>query len=170
MLGMKTLLLLRHAKAAGSDPDCGDFERPLTKRGKREATKMACLLRSQNLLPDLILASSAKRCRQTANRLIEYSGFRGETRLLGDLYAATETALRDFLAALDDRCQRSLVIGHNPGMMQLLHTLTDSHDELTTAALAHLELPIESWRELSAETRGTLHNLWLPDQLDGHCH
>lgn len=169
MLGMKTLLLLRHAKARASAGDGGDFERPLTKRGKREATKMACLLRTQNLLPDLIVASSAKRCRQTANRVIEHSGYRGETRVLGDLYAAIETALRDFLTTLDDRCQRPLLIGHNPGLMQLLHRLTDSHEDFTPAALAHLELPIESWRELSADTRGTLHNLWQPDQLGDHC-
>jgi phosphohistidine phosphatase len=166
MLGMKTLLLLRHGKASGSDTDCGDFERPLTKRGKRDVPKMGCLLREQNLLPDIIIASSAKRCRQTAARVIEHSGYRGEARLLGDLYEASDRALREFLQALDDRYQRALLIAHNPGLELLLHATTASHEALTTAALAHIELPIESWHELNAETRGTLHNLWQPDELE----
>jgi phosphohistidine phosphatase len=166
MLGMKTLLLLRHGKASGNDADCGDFERPLTKRGKRDVPKIGHLLRNQNLLPDIIVASSAKRCRKTADHIIEHSGYRGETRLLGDLYEANETALSEFLAALDDRYQRPLLIAHNPGMEQLLHRLSGSHDPLTTAALAHVELPIESWRELTADTRGTLHNLWQPGELE----
>jgi phosphohistidine phosphatase len=85
---------------------------------------------------------------------------------LGDLYEATEATLRDFFSAFDDHYQRPLLIAHNPGMELLLHALTGSHDPLTTAALAHIELPIESWHELTAETRGTLHNLWQPDELD----
>jgi phosphohistidine phosphatase len=163
---MKTLLLLRHAKASASDTDLGDHERPLAKRGKRDAPKMGRLLRDENLLPDLIVSSSAKRCRKTADHVIEQSGYRGETRITGDLYEANEQTLREFLGRLDDRVSRVLLVAHNPGMEQLLQSLIGSYSPLTTAALANLELPIESWRDLNGETHATLHNIWQPQELE----
>ena len=163
---MKTLLLLRHAKASGSDTELGYHERPLAKRGKREAPKMGRLLCDENLLPDLIVASSAKRCRKTADHVIEHSGYRGETRITSDLYEANEESLRKFLTSLDDRVSRLLLIAHNPGMELLLQSLTGAYTPLTTAALAHLELPLSSWHDLNGETRGTLEKVWQPRELD----
>lgn len=166
MLVMKTLLLLRHAKAAGSDTDVDDFERPLAKRGKREAPKMGRLLRDENLLPELIVSSAAKRCRKTADHIIEHSGYRGETRLLGALYEAGEQTLREYVAQLDDKISRVLVVGHNPTLEHLLQTLCDSYRPFTTGSLAQLELPIDAWHNLSSETRATLQNLWQPGELE----
>jgi phosphohistidine phosphatase len=163
---MKTLLLLRHAKSSADDSDLGDHERPLSKRGKREAPKMGRLLRDESLLPDLIVASSAKRCRKTADHVIEHSGYRGETRITGDLYEAGDETLRGFLAKLDDGVTRLLLIAHNPGMEHLLQSLTGSYTPLTTAALAQIELPVDSWRELNGETRAELKNVWQPRELE----
>jgi phosphohistidine phosphatase len=163
---MKTLLLLRHAKACASDTDVGDHERPLAKRGKREAPKMGRLLRDENLLPDLIVSSSAKRCRKTADHVIEHSAYRGETRITGELYEANEQLLREFLSRLDDQVSRLLLIGHNPGMELLLQSLTGNYTPLTTAALASVELPISSWRDLNGSAQGTLQNVWQPGELE----
>src|SRR5205807_2305409 len=95
---MKTLLLLRHAKAKTSDTD--DFDRSLKKQGKRDARRMGRLLRDQNLLPDLIVSSSAERCRKTVEHVLQDSGYRGETRLSGELYEANADALRESLVRL----------------------------------------------------------------------
>src|SRR5687767_11102467 len=100
---MKTLLLLRHAKSSWKDSALDDHERPLNKRGKNDAPKMGRLLRNEDLLPDLIIASSAKRCRKTAEHVIQNSGYRGETRFCAELYEADAGKLRDFLAKLDDQ-------------------------------------------------------------------
>ena len=163
---MKTLLLLRHAKSSWKDSDLEDHDRPLNTRGKREAPRMGQLLKEEQLLPDFILSSSAKRCRKTAEHVIHESGYRGETRITGDLYEAGAEQLRRVLAALGDEISRVLLIAHNPGLEELLEGLTGAYTPLTTAALARLDLPIEHWRDLSEDTRGVLVKNWQPRELD----
>src|SRR3954463_15885238 len=120
---MKTLLLLRHAKSSWKDSDIDDHERPLNKRGKKDAPRMGRLLLDEGLVPDLIVSSSAKRCRRTADEVMGASSYRGEARITGDLYEADGNKLREFLTTLDDRFNRVLLIAHNPGMEQLVEAL-----------------------------------------------
>lgn len=163
---MKTLLLLRHAKSSWKDSDLDDHDRPLNKRGKRDAPRMGRLVRDENLLPDLIVTSSAKRCRKTAEHVIQECGYRGEARITGELYEANAAKLREFIAGLSDHFHRVLLVAHNPGMDELLEPLVGAYTPLTTAALAHLELPMESWREFTAAARANLIHLWQPRELD----
>jgi phosphohistidine phosphatase len=163
---MKTLLLLRHAKSSWKDSDIDDHERPLNKRGKKDAPKMGKLLGDEALLPDLIVCSSAKRCRKTAEQVIQHSGFRGETRICGELYEADAARLCEFLTKLDDRFSRVLFIAHNPGMEELLESLTGVYTPLSTAALAHVELSIDSWANTANGTQGSLIKVWQPRELE----
>jgi len=163
---MKTLLLLRHAKSSWKNSDADDHERPLNKRGKKDAPRMGRLILEENLVPDLIVSSSAKRCRKTAEQVIQHSGYRGETRFTGEVYEANAETLRAFLAAIPGNVNRLLLIGHNPGMEELLESLTGTYTPLTTAALARVEFPLESWSELSSQTRGELVNVWQPRELE----
>src|SRR5262245_37744430 len=107
---MKTLLLLRHAKSSWKNSDADDHERPLNKRGKKDAPRMGRLIQQENLLPELIVSSSAKRCRKTVEQVIQHSGFRGETRFTGELYEANADALRAFLTSLPTSVNRLLLI------------------------------------------------------------
>jgi len=75
---MKTLLILRHAKSSWKNPGLADHNRPLNKRGKRDAPRVGRLLRDKNLTPDLILSSTAKRALDTAEAAAESSGYEGE--------------------------------------------------------------------------------------------
>ena len=163
---MKTLLLLRHAKSSHKDTAADDHERPLNKRGKRDAARMGQLLVEQNMLPDFIIASSAKRCRKTAEQVIQSSKYRGEMRLTVTLYEAHREKLLEVLGGLPETIQRPLLIAHNPGMEEFLEAITGEYHPLSTAALAHLELPIDSWSELTAETRATLRRVWQPRELE----
>jgi phosphohistidine phosphatase len=163
---MKTLLLLRHAKSSHKDSDVDDHERPLNKRGKKDAPKMGRLLKDENLLPDLLIASTAKRCRKTAEHVIAASGYRGQTRFCGELYEAHASSLLDFLAKLDDEASCVLMIGHNPGLEELLESLIGVYTPLSTAAMASIELPIDSWTEISKEAQGTLSKVWQPQELE----
>jgi phosphohistidine phosphatase len=163
---MKTLLLLRHAKSSWKNSDSDDHERPLNKRGKKDAPRMGRLLRDENLLPDLVVASSAKRCRKTAEQIIQHSDYRGETRICGELYEADANKLRLFLTRLPDETGRVLVIGHNPGLEELLEPLAGVYTPLSTAALAQVELPIETWSSLNSDTRGNLIRVWQPRELE----
>jgi phosphohistidine phosphatase len=163
---MKTLLLLRHAKSSAKDSDIDDHERPLNKRGKREAPRIGCLVRDEHLMPDLIVSSSAKRCRKTADRVIESSGYRGETRFTSELYEANADRIRQFLISVSAGVDRVLLVGHNPGLEEFLENLTGNYTPLSTGALAHVELPIEAWRDVTAQTRGNLQGIWQPGELE----
>jgi phosphohistidine phosphatase len=163
---MKTLLLLRHAKSSWKDSDLDDHERPLNKRGKKDAPRMGQLLKDEGLVPDLILASSAKRCRKTADHVIHTSGYRGETRITGDLYEANATRLRQALAGLPDGVSRVLLIAHNPGLEELLEPLAGAYTPLSTSALAQIDLSIERWGEFTSETPGKVVQVWQPQELE----
>ena len=163
---MKTLLLLRHAKSSWKDEELDDHDRPLNSRGKRDAPRMGQLIRDENLLPDVILCSSAKRCRKTAEHVIEASGYRSEMRTTGELYEADGEKLRQALASLADNPATVLLIAHNPGLEELLEALIGEYTPLTTAALAKIDLPVRHWHDLNEKTRGNLIQLWQPRELE----
>jgi phosphohistidine phosphatase len=163
---MKTLLLLRHAKSGWKNSEVDDHERPLNKRGKKDAPKIGRLLADLALLPDLIVSSSARRCRKTAEEVIQNSGYRGETRFCGELYEANAARLREFLAKLDDHRHRVLLIAHNPGMEEFLESLVGTYTPLSTAALAQVDLSVLSWSHLADERSGKLVNVWQPRELE----
>jgi phosphohistidine phosphatase len=159
---MKTLLLLRHAKSSWKDAALADHDRPLNKRGKAEAPRVGEWLRKNDLVPDLILASTARRAHKTAERVAEASGYAGEVQLEADLYLGDPEDYLDALQGVSDKYECVLVVGHNPGIEEFLELLTRSDELLPTAALAQISLPIEHWRQLTATTKGLLVNLWRP--------
>jgi phosphohistidine phosphatase len=161
---MKTLLILRHAKSSWKKPELPDHERPLSKRGKKEAPKVGQYLKDNDLVPDLILSSNARRASATAQAVAEACGFAGQVDLYQDLYLSEPTIYLDILRCLPDDAKRVLVVGHNPDMEELLTLLTEANEHLTTAALAVVDLPISSWEELNEATDGRLKNLWTPRQ------
>ena len=95
---MKTLLIMRHGKSSWKHKELKDHERPLSKRGVRDSIKMGELLQQRELVPQLILVSTAVRTTETAKLLVEASGFQGETIALDSLYLAeAEEYLHDLL-------------------------------------------------------------------------
>lgn len=169
-VAMKTLLILRHAKSSWKDEAMPDHDRPLNKRGKADAPRMGKLLREEDLVPDLILSSDARRARATAQMVAEESRYEGEMVFLRDLYAAEAGAYLQALAQMGGEAERILIVGHNPGLEELLQDLTDEYQPLPTAALAQVTLPIQHWSELEADleapgVQGKLVNLWRPKQL-----
>ena len=163
---MKTLLLLRHAKSSWKDSDLDDHDRPLNKRGRRDAPRMGRLLVEWNLLPDYILSSTAKRARKTAESIIEEVNFRGETRFSIDLYHADRAHIVQLVRQIPDHYSRVLWIGHNPGLEEFLELATGVATPLTTAALAEIEFNMTSWQQLSAGVTGRLVRTCQPRELD----
>jgi phosphohistidine phosphatase len=159
---MKTLLILRHAKSSWDDPNLADHDRPLAKRGKRDAPKIGQLLREEDLVPDLVISSTAKRAWHTAQAVAEASGYPGQIDLRRELYPGTVPDYIKVLHGLPDEYQCVMIVGHNPGMSELLEALTGENPGLPTAALAQVLLPIKSWIELQETSEGKLVNLWKP--------
>lgn len=159
---MRTLLLLRHAKSSWKQPELNDHDRPLNKRGKKEAPKVGKYLKENDLVPDLIISSTARRARDTAQVVAEESGYPGEIEHSQDLYMSDTSCYLDILRRLPDSIKRVMVVGHNPDLDDLLALLTDVNEHMATAALAHIDLPISSWQELNEATDGRLQILWTP--------
>ena len=163
---MKTVLIMRHAKSSWKKADVEDHDRPLNKRGKRDAARMGALLREQALTPDLILSSTAKRARKTAEAVAEKSGCKEEAKFLRALYPGGPEEFLRVLRGLPASYERVLVIGHNPGVEEFLDMLTGEGNAMPTAAIAQVKLPIENWTDLGPETEGDLINSWSPKELD----
>jgi phosphohistidine phosphatase len=113
----------------------------------------------------MILSSSARRAKRTTELVAEESGFGGEIVFSRELYAAWPESYIDALSFQPDQYGCLMVVGHNPGLEELLLVLTGEAERMPTAALAQVTLPIDSWRELSYETLGELVEIWRPREL-----
>jgi phosphohistidine phosphatase len=163
---MKTLLVLRHAKSSRNDPALDDHERPLNKRGRRDAPRMGELVREHRLTPDVIISSDAARARLTAEAVAKKTRYAGEILLDPRLYMASPAGIVAVLRTVRQvNAGTLMIVGHNPGLEGLVAQLTGEAHDLPTAALAQIVLPIDHWRDLKVSTRGRLLALWRPTEL-----
>jgi phosphohistidine phosphatase len=162
---MKLLSILRHAKSSWSDSSLPDHDRPLNKRGLRDAPRMGELIREQGLVPDAILSSTALRARETVLAVAAATGFPDEVCFVRRLYGAGPDDYLEVLTALSDDFEHAMVVGHNPGLEELVTRVVGEPHTLPTAALAVVELPIESWKGLDSLPQGSLRALWRPREL-----
>jgi phosphohistidine phosphatase len=162
---MKTVLLMRHAKSSWNEPELVDWERPLNKRGRRDAPRMGNLLLDEDLVPQVILSSSAWRAQQTAEAVAEAVGYDGDITCLDELYGATPTQCLRVLSRLPDDVDVVLVIGHHPDLKDLVEVLTGETDHLPTAAIAQLRMPVDRWAELRNDLKAELVTVWRPREL-----
>jgi phosphohistidine phosphatase len=156
MCRVKRVYVLRHAKSSWKDASLVDHDRPLAGRGRRAAKAMREHLRAQRIDPDLVLCSTATRARETLARIEPALG-RQEVKVERALYGAGADALIARLRRLPAKCDSVLLIGHNPGLQELVLALALPGPErdavavkFPTAALATLEAPIDGWDELEA--------------------
>jgi phosphohistidine phosphatase len=154
----RRVYLLRHAKSSWKDTSLPDRDRPLAGRGRRAAKAIARYLREQDIQPELVLCSTARRARETLDR-IEPALVTPAIRVEGDLYAASADALLERLRSVPDTVESVMLIGHNPGLQELALALARQSDTVReleakypTAALATLTVLVEGWQELDRET------------------
>lgn len=165
---MKTLLLMRHAKSSHDEEGLSDHDRPLADRGRRDVPRMIERLIAEeeahdaDLLPDRILCSTATRARETAAFFAALD--KGERPISYDhrLYHATPEGILDVAAELGGRAERLMIVGHNPGMEQLIRHLTGDDRHMPTAAIARIRLPIDAWSNVAATAAGHLVEFWKP--------
>jgi phosphohistidine phosphatase len=169
----RELIVMRHAKSAWDTDAPTDFERPLSKRGRKDAPRMGEWLAGEGLIPDLVVTSPAERARTTAERVLRAMGagmaaVRDERRI----YDASLTNLLAVLAECPKAARRVLLVGHNPGLESLvLYLAGDVLPELgwrkvfPTAAVAHFRMP-DDWTSLGPGA-GSLASLVKPKMLKG---
>lgn len=162
---MKTLLLMRHGKSSWKDESLEDFERPLKKRGRKDAKKIAKVIAENNLIPDIIIASSATRTRETVGVVVEALDFQNRIVFADELYGGEPSDIVDALKNLNDDYNSVMIVGHNPGLEAYLQIVDGEIEALPTAGLGHLVLVLDSWKDLSFETMGDLVGFWTPKSL-----
>lgn len=124
----KSLYVMRHAKSSWKDLSVPDFERPLAPRGERAARSMGHWLKSARPLPELILCSTATRAVRTCQLITRSLGSSVQVHFEDGLYGASGTALLARLHGLPDKVKSVLLIGHNPGVQDLLIELANEGD------------------------------------------
>lgn len=138
----KTLYIARHAKSSWDDASLSDFERPLNKRGKRDAPFMAEKLKELGVKPDLIVSSPATRAKTTAQYYHEQLG--GELEYDERIYEASLMSLIYLIQEKFESVNSLMIVGHNPGLTMLNDRVSDkSIYNIPTAAVVAVEFEDE---------------------------
>lgn len=153
---VKRLYLLRHAKSAWDDPALRDRDRPLAPRGRKAARRMARWAKKHGVRPQLVVCSNAVRAQQTLQGVLPGLG-EPTVWVEVTLYAAGAETLLARVRALPEEVDDAMLVGHNPGLMELLLLLAApgplrerARANLPTGALAALEIDVERWADVSS--------------------
>ncbi|WP_148041379.1 SixA phosphatase family protein [Rufibacter immobilis] len=149
---MKNLLLMRHATAAEKTFGQTDFEREITLFGQRKAGEAGLWLKSQSLVPELVLCSSAVRTRMTLDSMLEQINQKVPVQLERSIYYGAEAELLELLHGVDDSVDTLLLLGHNPTISFFASALAHEEVSFNPATIAHLQFMGYSWENLRAGT------------------
>jgi len=170
---VKTLYLLRHAKAAPAEIGQDDHARPLAGRGRRDADRMGELLEQRGEPLDFVLCSSSRRTRETLERVLDRLKARPRVLIESDLYLADCESLLERVRTLPDDADRAMLIGHNPGLADLADVLVirgskEARQRLArkfpTGALAIVQFDVARWDE--AQPGAELVAFLVPRELE----
>ncbi len=147
---MKELILVRHAKSSWKDPTLSDHERPLNKRGKRDAPEMGERLARSGCDPDLMVSSSAIRALETARSVAGKLGYPREIIAVEErLFHAGVAELLQVIRGVEDSVDSLMLFGHNPGLTDLANHIGPREIlNMPTCAVLHLGLKSASWTEV----------------------
>jgi phosphohistidine phosphatase len=147
---MKKLMLIRHAKAE-KEPFSSDFDRPLKYIGIQDATFMADRIKDLSLVPQHIVTSPALRTKTTAEIFADHLAL-GTPEENETIYAASLKAWLKAINGLSDKYDFTAVVGHNPGVADILYYLTGQPHEVHTSTVALIEFEFNDWASISENT------------------
>tara|TARA_B100001123_G_scaffold31337_2_gene32923 strand:- start:20620 stop:21096 length:477 start_codon:yes stop_codon:yes gene_type:complete len=153
---------MRHAKSSWKHDKLSDHDRPLNKRGMGDAPRMGRLLREKLLLPEVIMSSTALRAKTTAEEIASSIPLAGVVEFDPNLYLADPDTIMDVVRHAHVGAGPLLIIAHNPGLEGLITRVTKRDEQLPTAGIAHIRLPIDRWHAFRVSTCGDLVDLWYP--------
>ena len=172
---MKKLTLLRHAKSGWDDPVARDFDRPLNARGRRAAQRIGQYLRAHDLHYDHVVASPAVRVVETIEYLAEGVGETIAPAWDKRIYLASAVSLLDVVHEADDCHDSLLLVGHNPGLEDLVLMMVpdkpgdEARDQIEekfpTASIAEISFPVDRWEDIRPNS-GELSLFVRPRDLD----
>jgi len=146
---MKKILIMRHAKSDWADSGISDFQRPLNKRGEKEAPLMGEEIKKRHLCPDLIISSPAKRAAMTAQAVAEKCGYMNEIQWNEIFYLSSIEQTISELRGVSEDIKTVMIFGHNPTWEELTGKLSQKYISMNTASLAVLEYKLPLWKNLT---------------------
>ena len=152
---MKTLVLIRHAKSDWGHQELSDFDRPLNKRGRKDAPAMALRLKEMGITPDLILCSPANRARTTAGLIFSEfnNGERKKEKIIKEipsLYLGSPADLSKAIDRAEEKVQTLFLVAHNPGISYLASILGAKEIPMPTCCAVVLTLE-GTWKDFNIE-------------------
>lgn len=150
---VKRLFLIRHAKSSWKESGLSDYERPLNKRGKRDAPFMGRLLFDKNILPDLIMTSYAERAKTTAFLFAMELNYPADKVVIEKkLYEAMNKDILEIIRETDEKVKVLFLFGHNPGLTTLHNYLCDQFiDNIPTCGITQYEFD-DKWKNLTGKS------------------
>lgn len=150
---MKTIFIVRHAKSSWKYPRLDDFERPLNKRGYRDAPLMGRRLKKRQVMPERIFASPAVRAAMTARIIAAALGYPLRDICYSEaLYDFSESSLLQVVRQMDDTISKAMIVGHNPAVTALANHVGDQVvSNLPTAAVYAVATAVSRWADIDAQ-------------------
>jgi phosphohistidine phosphatase len=144
----RTLVMIRHAKSSWANPLQSDFDRPLNERGNKDAPDMGIRLRKAGLIPDLIIASTAKRTRQTANHIAQATGYNPDKIHWEEkLYHCIPVVFEELIYEVADDVGTVFIIAHNPGITEFVNQLSPDFytGNMPTCGMVGADMDMAAW-------------------------
>lgn len=147
---MKKLILVRHAKSDWGDVSLSDHNRLLNERGLQAAPMMGQRLLSKQIIPDLIVSSTAYRATATAKLMAAELECLDKITSNANIYEAGTQTLQEIIRRLDDAYDQVMLVGHNPGFSMLVNELQKQEfiPGMPTCATAVLSFDVEHWADV----------------------
>jgi len=165
---MKTVYFIRHAKSSWKDFSLRDFDRPLNKRGFRDAPFMAEKLLLSGAKPDALISSPANRALTTAGFFARTFGFESaEIIQEASIYEAFPDTILHIIRTLPDKLNTVFLFGHNPGFTMVANGFGGDHiSNIPTCGIVRVEAATDHWAEFSAQTGKITHFFFPKKYLD----
>lgn len=149
---MKTLLLLRHASAENAADGLSDSNRSLNERGKKEAKAIGTFIKKQNSTVGVVLCSPALRARETAELVLVAAEVAANVRYDQRIYEAAPGQLLEVISEVEAAKNIVLLVGHNPGIEELLRALTGRGEPMAPGTLARIDFNFPEWRRITEDS------------------
>lgn len=148
---MKRLYLVRHAKSSWTDGTLSDHDRPLNKRGIRDAPIMAEKLADLGVLPQAFISSTANRAKSTAEVFYDVLGKDcKQMQLERGLYHASTEGIWAHIFMISNDIQSAIMFGHNPGMTEFANLFGENFiDNVPTCGIMELVTSAEKWEDMN---------------------
>lgn len=146
---MKKLFIIRHAKSSWKEENLDDFDRPLNKRGRKNAPYMGEILKEKHICPDIILSSPALRAKITAEIIAKKVNYFKDIVFNKNIYDSNETTLHNLLTELDNKRKIAFLVAHNPEVNILADYYVGFNENIPTCGIVEIEFDCKKWQDIS---------------------